>query len=432
MAETNPFADAVARLRAIAQAAEVADEIVETLSHPMATLAVTLPVRMDDGSLRHFPAYRCRYNDTLGPTKGGIRFHPEVSADEVQALALWMTIKCAVVGLPYGGGKGGVTVDPKRLSPMELERLSREYMRAFADFVGPQRDVPAPDVNTNARIMGWMADEYEVITRTRAPAVITGKPIVLGGSEGRDEATGRGAFVVIQEWAAHAGTKVEGLRVAVQGFGNAGYHTARLLHDAGAKIVAVSDSRGAIFSDAGFDVESLYQEKQASRSLRAVYCDGSVCELVDHDTISNEELLELEVDLLVPAALGGVITAANAKRVRAATIAEVANGPITHDADAILRDRGVVVLPDVLVNAGGVTVSWFEWVQNLQGYPWTLAVVRERLGERLTDAFAAVARVANQRDIPFRDAAYVHAVQRIAAGLESQGTRQYFANEPAR
>jgi glutamate dehydrogenase (NADP+) len=289
--------------------------------------------------------------------------------------------------------------------------------------------VPAPDVNTNARIMGWMADEYEVITRTRAPAVITGKPIVLGGSEGREEATGRGAFIVIEQWAAQAKTKVAGLRVAVQGFGNAGYHVARLLQEAGARIVAVSDSRGAIFSDAGFDVESLHQEKESTRRLRAVYCDGSVCELVDHQQISNEELLELDVDLLVPAALEGVITAENAPRIRARTIVEVANGPVTHDADAILRERGIIVLPDVLVNAGGVTVSWFEWVQNLQGYPWTLAQVRERLHERLTDAFAAVARVAAERDLPFRDAAYIHAVQRIAAALESQGTRDFFAAE---
>ena len=427
MADRNVFDDAVARLRDIATEAGVSDEVVEALSHPYATLSVTLPVRMDDGRVRHFRAYRCRYDTTLGPTKGGIRFHPDVSVDEVQALALWMTLKCAVVGLPYGGGKGGITVDPKELSNMELERLSRAYMRAIADFVGPRVDVPAPDVNTNARIMGWMADEYDVIVRHHEPAVITGKPVVLGGSQGREEATGRGAFIVIREWAKRADRELRGMRVAVQGFGNAGYHVARLLQEAGAKIVAVSDSKGGIVSDDGFDVDSLHREKQRTRRLRAVYCDGSVCEMTDHESIDNAQLLELDVDLLVPAALEGVITAENAPRVRAKLIAEVANGPVTHDADAILAEKGITVLPDVLVNAGGVTVSYFEWVQNLEGYPWSLAQVRERLEERLTIAFEAIVDLAAQRRIPIRNAAYLRAVERLSAALESHGTREYFA-----
>ncbi len=423
------FDDALARVARIGAGAGVTPEVLDALRQPKAVLAADLPVRMDDGSTEHFLAYRCRYNDALGPTKGGIRYHPDVSRGEVMALALWMTIKCAVVGLPYGGGKGGVIVDPKRLSPRELERLSRAYMRAMADFVGPTTDIPAPDVYTNARIMGWMADEYETIRREKAPDVITGKPIALGGSLGRDEATGRGAFLVIREYAKRVGLEPAETRVAVQGLGNAGYHVARLLQQAGYRIVAVSDSRGGIYSEEGFDVESLYQHKQQTRSLQAVYCEGSVCELVEHKAISNEELLELDVELLVPAALEGVVTPGNVGRIRAAAIAEVANGPVVGEADAALSERGVVVLPDVLTNAGGVIVSYFEWVQNRQGYPWTLERVRGRLEDRISGAFDAVWKVHQTEDVPVRDAAYRVGLRRIAEAIESHGTREYFAGD---
>lgn len=426
---SNVFEDAVARLRGLGEEAGIAAEVIKALVQPKATLSASLPVRMDDGSTRYFPAYRCRYNDTLGPTKGGIRFHPGVSAAEVKALALWMTIKNACVDLPYGGGKGGVIVDPKKLSRMELERLSRAYMRAMADFVGPDTDIPAPDVYTNARIMGWMADEYEAIVRRKAPAVITGKPLGLGGSKGRGEATGRGAFHIVERYAEHVGLEREKTTVALQGFGNAGYHIARLMQQAGYRIVAVSDSKGAIYAEKGFDIESVYKVKQESRQLKGVYCEGSVCEIVDHQAISNAELLELDVDILVPAALEDVITADNAGRIKAKTVLEVANGPTTLAAEAILAEREIDVLPDVLVNAGGVTVSYFEWVQNRQGYPWTLETVRERLKVQMESAFDGVARAREQDGSTWRGAAYAVALRRIAAGIKMSGTRAYFSGE---
>ena len=425
----NVFEDAVARVERIGAEADVSPEVIDGLKYPRETLLATLPVRMDDGSMGHFPAFRCRYNWVLGPTKGGIRFHPGVTLEEVQALALWMTIKCAVAGLPYGGGKGGVIVDPKQLSPMELERLSRAYMRAMADVVGPERDIPAPDVYTNARIMGWMADEYQAIHRRREPGVITGKPILLGGSLGRDEATGRGAFIVIQELAKRIGLEPGDTRVAVQGFGNAGYHVARLLQEAGYPVVAVSDSRGAIYSKDGFDVDSLYQNKQDTRELRGVYCHGSVCELVEHDRITNEELLELDCELLIPAALEGVITSENAPRVKAPIIVEVANGPISSDADAVLEEKGTRVVPDVLANAGGVTVSYFEWVQNRHGYAWTLDEVRARLEEVLSSAFDAMWHVHEHDKRTLRSSAYSVAMRRIGDAIEAGGTRDYFGGE---
>ena len=425
------FQASLARLARIGRETGASPEILEVLAHPAATLTAALPVRMDDGTLRHFPAYRCRYNDLLGPTKGGIRYHPDVTQAEVQALALWMTLKCAVLGLPYGGGKGGVVVDPKALSPRELERLSRAYVRAMADFIGPDVDIPAPDVYTTPRIMGWMADEYRCITRRHAPAVITGKPLELGGSLGRDEATGRGAFLVVEALARRRGLEPARMRVAVQGFGNAGYHVARLLQQAGYRIVAVSDSQGGIQSDAGFDVESLFAQKQATRRLDGVYCEGSVCHEVAHRHISNADLLELDVDLLVPAALEDQITAANVDRIRAPLIVEVANGPVAGDVDERLHARGVVVVPDILANAGGVTVSWCEWVQNRQGMAWTLDDVRRRLADAMTGAFDAVWAVAEAEGVSLRSAAYAVALRRLGASLAAQGTRAYFRGDAA-
>jgi len=428
MSEKNVLADALARLERIASEVHASSEVKDRLMHPAATLTASMPVRMDDGSTHYFDAYRCRYNDTLGPTKGGIRFHPNVSIEEVQALALWMTLKCAVVGLPYGGAKGGVIVDPKALSRMELERVSRGYIRAMADFIGPDVDIPAPDVYTNERIMGWMADEYQIIKRAKIPAVITGKPVSMGGSLGREEATGRGAFLVIEELAKRLGLKQKKTRVAVQGFGNAGYHVARLLDAAGYKIVAISDSHGGIYSENGFNVESVHKQKQETRKLLGVYCEGSVCHTVEHQTISNEDLLELDVDVLIPAALELQIGTWNVDRVRARTIVEVANGPVAGDVDDKLFQRGVRVVPDVLTNAGGVTVSYFEWVQNRQGYAWTLDEVRGRLAEVLARAFAAVWDRAERDAIALRSAAYGVAMDSIAAVIRTQGTREYFQN----
>ncbi len=426
MAESNVFTDAVARLERLGAEAGVVPEVIAALRDPKSTLVASLPVRMDDGSTRHFKAYRCRYNDALGPTKGGIRFHPGVTLEEVQALALWMTIKCAVVGLPYGGGKGGVIVDPKALSRLELERLSRAYARAMANTIGPDRDIPAPDVYTNARIMGWMMDEYEVIHRVKAPGVITGKPIRLGGSLGREEATGRGAFLCIQELARVRQLEPSKTRVAIQGFGNAGYHVAHLLQDSGYRIVAVSDSQGAVYSEDGFDVDSLYQNKQETRKLRGVYCEGTVCQLVDHKRISNEELLELEVDILIPAALEGVIGPWNVDRIRAPVIVEVANGPVLGEVDAKLFEAGKIVVPDVLANAGGVTVSYFEWVQNRAGYAWTLEEVRARLMEVMKRAFGETWELASAKKNSLRSAAYTVALRRIAEAIHAHGTRDYF------
>ena len=427
----NVFEDAIGRLDRAFQFAEIDDEAVQKLKHPKQALEVSIPVRMDDGSLRIFTGYRVRHDDTRGPTKGGIRFHPDVTLDEVKALAFWMTFKCAVVALPFGGGKGGVVVNPKELSRMELERLSRGFVAQLASFIGPETDVPAPDMYTNARIMGWMMDEYSKIHRQRTPAVITGKPIPLGGSLGRDDATGRGAFYCIQELAGKRGWKPDEMRVAVQGFGNAGQHVARLLHADGYRVVAVSDSRGGIFNAEGFDIPSLVHVKNDSRRLQAVYCEQSVCEAVPADVITNEALLELDVDILVPAALENQITIGNVQRIQAPLIVEVANGPITSDADDVLAKKNILVVPDILANAGGVTVSYFEWVQNKSGFYWELDEVHRRLQTIMAREFNTVYDLMENKQIDMRTAAYAHGLTRIGEAVESLGTMQYFTGETA-
>jgi glutamate dehydrogenase (NADP+) len=427
------FLDAIKRLDTAFEHANIDEEALEKLKHPRQTLQVSIPVRMDDGSLEIFTGYRVRHDDTRGPTKGGLRYHPDVDLSEVKALAFWMTFKCAVVGLPYGGGKGGVTVNPKKLSRMELERLSRGFIAQIADFIGPETDVPAPDVYTNSMIMGWMMDEYSKITRQRTPAVITGKPVPLGGSLGRDDATGRGAYYCIKELEQKRGWKPDEITVAVQGFGNAGQHVARLLHADGYKIVAVSDSKGGIYKEAGFDVPSLIHTKNESRVLKAVYCEGSVCEAIDADNISNEELLELDVDLLLPSALENQITEKNAKDIKAKVIVEVANGPITSEADEILKNQdGILIVPDILANAGGVTVSYFEWVQNKSGYYWDLETVHERLLEIMSREFNNVYDIMINKEIDMRTAAYVLGLNRIGEAVESLGTMKYFAADDLR
>jgi glutamate dehydrogenase (NADP+) len=429
MTAVDVWQDALTRISDLGEDAGVIPDVVESLLYPDALLETSLRVRMDDGSIRHFRGFRCRYNNVLGPSKGGIRFHPQVSRTEMQALALWMTIKCAVLGLPFGGAKGGVAVQPKELSPMELERLSRAYMRSMADFIGPDIDIPAPDVYTNAMVMGWMADEYEAIRRVKAPAVITGKPIALGGSQGREEATGRGAYICIRELGRRRNWQPEQMRVAIQGFGNAAYHVARLLQADGYNIVAISDSKGGIYSEKGFNIESLWQEKQKSRKVRAVYCEQSVCQLVEHVEISNDELLALDVDLLIPAALEGVIGLDNVDRIRAKTIVEVANGPIRAEAEPALVERGVTVVPDVLANAGGVTVSYFEWVQNRSGYFWSLDKVRHELEDLMTRAFQETVRIAEEERRSLRNAAYVLALRRIEKAVTAHGSKEYFQND---
>jgi glutamate dehydrogenase (NADP+) len=423
----NIYKDALSQLDKAASYANIDAEAVEKLRLPKASLEVSIPVRMDNGSLKIFTGYRVHHNDTRGPAKGGIRFHPDVSLDEVKSLAFWMTIKCAVVGIPFGGGKGGVIVDPKQLSRLELERLSRGYIGCIADFIGPDMDIPAPDVYTNSMIMGWMMDEYSKIVRQATPAVITGKPIPLGGSQGRDDATGRGAYYCIKELEKKHNWNPREKRVAIQGFGNGGQHVANLLHKDGYKIVAISDSKGGIYRSEGFDVPSIIHIKNSSKQIQAVYCEGSVCQLVEAKTITNQELLELDVDILIPSALENQITKDNAANIKASLIVEVANGPITSEASEILHKKGMVTIPDILANAGGVTVSYFEWVQNKSCYYWSLEEIHQRLQSIMSRAFNNVYELAEKHKTDMRTAAYIHALNRYADAVVSQGTQEYFA-----
>ena len=420
------FEDALSRLDRAFEYARIDPEALERLRHPRLVIQVSVPVRRDDGSLGIYQGYRVRHSDARGPAKGGIRFHPNVTLDEVKALAFWMTCKCAVVNIPFGGGKGGVAVNPKELSRLEIERLSRGFITEIADFIGPDTDVPAPDVYTNAMVMGWMMDEYSKVHRQRTPAVITGKPIPQGGSLGREDATGRGAYYCIRELAAIRGWTPRDVRVAIQGFGNAGQHVARLLHADGYRIVAVSDSRGGIHRPEGFDVPSLIRAKTESRRVQAVYHEGSVVQALEADTVSNEELLELDVDVLIPAALEDQITARNAHRITAPVIVELANGPTTSEADEILRQRDTLVIPDILANAGGVTVSYFEWAQNKSGFYWSEPEVHARLQAIMSREFQSVHARMVRQELDMRTAAYAQALDRLGATIESQGTHTYF------
>lgn len=420
------LADASTRLERALKYVSISEDAIERLKYPKASLSVSIPVRMDNGSLRIFQGYRVRFDDTRGPGKGGVRYHPNVSMDEVQSLAFWMTFKCALLNLPFGGAKGGVTVNPKELSKHELERLTRGYIEAIADFIGPDIDILAPDVYTNAMIMGWMMDHYSIIKRKIVPGVVTGKPLTMGGSQGRDCATGRGAYYIICSMLAKFAQIPQQTTVAVQGFGNAGSVVAELLCQAGYKVVAVSDSQGGIYAESGLDIPSVRRYKQEHRGIKALYCQDSVCDIVEHELISNQDLLGLDVDVLIPAALENQITAANADNVRAKYIFEVANGPITSDADLILESKGIYVFPDILVNAGGVTVSYFEWVQNRNGLYWNLTEVHEHLKERMVTQAQAVWSIAQEFAIPLRTAAYVHALERLGEALDAKGTRDYY------
>ena len=424
------FSDASQRLDEALKYASISEDAIERLKLPKSSLKVSIPVRMDSGELRIFPGYRVRYDDTRGPTKGGIRYHQDVSSDEVQSLAFWMTFKCAVANLPFGGGKGGITVNPKELSPFELERLSRGYIDAVADFIGPDIDIPAPDVYTNQMIMGWMVDEYSIIKRQITPAVITGKPLTMGGSLGRDTATAMGAFFTIEATWPKLGLNGSpaDTTVAVQGFGNAGAIVAELLFNAGYKVVAVSDSKGGVYRREGLDIPSVRQFKDSTRTLKAVYCEDTVCSIVEHETITNEELLALDVDILAPAALENQITEANARDIKAKAVYELANGPTTPGADEILRQRDVVVFPDILVNAGGVTVSYFEWVQNRQGLYWTLEQVNQQLKQMMVEETERIWTIAQEQGISPRTAAYVHALNRIGDAVQAKGTKDYFTD----
>jgi len=404
----NPYEAALKQLDIAAEKLKLDPGIHEILKRPMRTLIVNIPVVMDDGSIQVFTGYRVQYNDALGPTKGGIRYHPELTLDEVTALAAWMTWKTAVVGLPLGGAKGGIRCNPKEMSKGELERLTRGYVRAIAKFIGPNIDVPAPDVYTDAQTMAWIMDEYSEIVGYPAFGVVTGKPVSVGGSRGRSEATSRGLMYTVMEAAKCLGINLKGATVAVQGYGNVGYHAARLLHEVGCKIIAVSDSKGGIYNPNGLDPEKVLEHKNRT---------GSVVDYPESTFITNEQLLELECDVLVPAALENQITKANADRIKAKIVAEGANGPTTPEADEILFKKGVFVIPDILANSGGVIVSYFEQVQNQMNYYWTEEEVRNKLKETITKAFYDVLEISKQYNANMRVAAYMLAVKRVADAL---------------
>lgn len=407
----NPYLIAQKQVDAAAAKLQLPEHVTAILKKPKRVLCVSFPVRMDDGSIRVFDGFRSQHNDAVGPTKGGIRFHPGVTIDEVKALSMWMTFKCGVVGLPYGGGKGGVICDPREFSKGELERVSRGFMEAIADIVGPERDIPAPDVYTTPQVMGWMMDTYSRLRGYNSPGVITGKPLILGGSLGRTNATAQGCVYAIECALADKGLPIEGATVAIQGFGNAGRIAARLLNDLGAKIVAVSDSRGGIYDPNGLDVDRAEQLKDNS-------------ELTDYGpeyVISNSELLELPVDILIPAALENVITNENARNIKASIIAEAANGPTTPEADAILVANGITVIPDILANAGGVTVSYFEWVQNLMNHYWSEEEVLDKLKVNMVKSYNAVRDMANDYKTDLRTAAYMISMKRVTDAMVARG-----------
>ncbi len=409
---TNIFEQAQAQFDAAANLLHLSDEARNLLREPMDEHRVRIPVRMDDGSTQVFTGFRVQYNSARGPCKGGLRFHPEETIDTVRALAAWMSWKTAIVDIPLGGGKGGVICDPKKLSEGELERLSRGYMRKVAHLIGPDVDVPAPDVYTTPQVMAWMMDEYETIVGHKAPGVITGKPLEIGGSPGRDDATARGGMITLREAAKEVGLDLAGATVAIQGFGNAGMHAHRLLEELfGAKVVAVSDSRGGVYSEDGLPFEGLAEVKREHGTVSRY--PGKL--------ITNEELLELDVEVLVPSALENAITEANASDVKAKIIVELANGPTNLEADKILHNNGVFVIPDFLCNAGGVTVSYFEQVQNASLDRWKLAKVRQRLDEVMTSAFDAFLKAKKEHDVDSRLAAYAVAVERVAQASRARG-----------
>ncbi len=410
--EVDLFQVAVEQFEIAADVVGLDDAMRRILSHCQTELTVNFPVEMDDGSVQVFTGHRIQHNSGPGPTKGGIRYHESVSVSEVKALAMWMTWKCAVVGLPFGGAKGGVRVNPKLLSQNELQNLTRRYTVEIAGMIGPTKDIPAPDVNTNPQIMAWIMDTYSMNVGYSVPGVVTGKPLVLGGSEGRAEATGRGCVFAIHEAASVADVKVESSRTVVQGFGNAGEVAARLMAESGSSVVGVSDSRGGIHNPNGLDLASVRAHKERT---------GSVVGFSDADTVTNAELLELDCDILIPAAMERQIDQQNAPKIRARLIAEAANGPTSPEADEILRDRGIFLLPDIFANAGGVTVSYFEWVQALQAFPWTEREVNERLKTIMARSFASVYETSQRHGVHMRTAALVKAIDRVAEFTRLRG-----------
>jgi len=384
----------------------------EVLRRPRRALSLSLPVRMDDGSIRVFEGFRVQHNSARGPCKGGIRYHPNVTFDEVKALATWMTWKCAIVNIPFGGAKGGIVCDPHKLSHGELERLTRRYAYEISPLIGPDKDIPAPDVYTDAQVMAWIMDTYSMTHGSNAPGVVTGKPLFLGGSLGRNEATARGCLFTIRAACKELGIKLSHATVAIQGFGNAGNIAAQLLSKEGAKVIAVSDSKGGIYNRYGLNLEELMRHKMET---------GSVVGFPGTEPISSEAVLELPCDILIPAALENQITLQNADKIKARIVAEAANGPTTPDADLVLHDRRIMVIPDVLANAGGVTVSYFEWVQDLQELFWDEDDVNRRLERVMTKAFADVHAMATKHSVEMRTGAYILAIDRVADAMRTRG-----------
>lgn len=423
---SSPYARFQKNLEEALRFLKASDAEREMLNQPQHAHKKDIEITRDDGSVLKLPAFRVQYNNARGPYKGGIRYHPAADEDEVKALAALMAVKTAVVGIPFGGAKGGVQCKPKEFSRREVQEVSRAYVRAFIDHLGPDIDCPAPDVNTNPDIMAWMRDEYEKQTRTYAPAMITGKPLSFGGSRGRDIATARGGFFILEELIAGEGLAPKDLRVAVQGFGNAGGTMAHFLHNAGFTVVALSDSQGGIYAKEGLDPVRIEKYKQKTGSVSGEYCEGSVCDIekmkLDHvEHVSNEQLLELPCDILIPAALDNVITEKNADKIQAKYILELANGPTTPEADAILERKGVRVIPDVLANAGGVTVSYFEWSQGRSGEQWTDEHVDSELKRVILDAYKDVRREVHHEKLSYRKAAFVVGVRRILEAMRVRG-----------
>jgi len=402
-------------LKQFAQAAEFLSlkrGIRDLLSHPKRELTVNFPVRRGDGSVQVFTGYRVHHSTVLGPTKGGIRYAPDVTLNDVRALAMWMSWKCAVVGLPYGGAKGGVVCDPKEMSQTELEQLTRRYTTEIALLIGPESDIPAPDMGTTPQVMAWIMDTYSMHRGYSVPAVVTGKPISIGGSQGRVEATGRGCMLTAREAARHLGMSLAGARVAVQGYGNVGSVAAQLMHGLGCRIIAASDSRGGVYNEQGLDPDDLVRHKQQT---------GSVAGYRGADAVTNDELLELPCEILVPSALEGQITGENAPRIKTKLIVEGANGPMTPEADEVMKERKVLVIPDILANAGGVVVSYFEWVQDLQSFFWTEEEINERLERIMVRSFREVLGYSQEKKVDMRMAALLRAVTRVSEALHTRG-----------
>jgi glutamate dehydrogenase (NAD(P)+) len=408
----NPYHMAVQQFEAAAEKLRLSEDMREILRQPKRELTVNFPVRLDNGRIKTFTGYRVQHNVNRGPAKGGIRYSPEVTLDEVKALAMWMTWKCAVVGIPFGGAKGGVICDPKSMSPGELERLTRRYATEISIIIGPHGDIPAPDVNTNSQVMAWIMDTYSMHEGYSIPAVVTGKPLSIGGSEGRNDATATGVLFVTRQAAKQIGMPLKGARVSIQGYGNAGSIAARLFHDEGCKVVAVSDTRGGIYNESGLDPATVLRFKQER---------GSVVDFPGAQTIGVHDVLEVPCDILVPAATEGVITRANAHRVQARIVSEAANGPTTPEADAILFKKGTLVIPDILANAGGVTVSYFEWVQDLQSFFWGVEEITRKLEMIMDRSYAAVAEKAAQSSCDLRLAANMLAISRVAEATQIRG-----------